>query len=330
MPVTMQDIARKLGVSGATVSRVLNGRCDALISAATRQRVLTTAAELGYQPNRAARALRTGQTRVIGLWLMELHSPFVTMLQEVLNGLLETSGYDTMLCNAMPRPDDLNAHVDRVAQWPVDGIITSVPWRVVEKLRERHPERHIPMAVLNHSTAKDVDNVQLDHRPGTVEALTHLLQQGRRRVAFLTPKEAVYPGDPRLVTYNAAMANAGLEPQVIQAKRNQRAAGYEIITSTWREAVRPDALFCFNDDLAIGAMAALKDLGCRVPEDVAVVGCDGLPETAFLRPRLSTLVTPTEEMGRLVWTFLQRRLAEPHAPPQTAVLEPKLEIHESS
>lgn len=116
----------------------------------------------------------------------------------------------------------------------------------------------------------------------------------------------------------------------MRAAANHSAAAYDALTAAWQRGERPDALFCYNDELAIGAQAALHDLGLRLPDEVAVVGCDSVTEGEFVRPRLSSVAISWEELCALAWRFLQRRLEDPNCPLQQAMVTSRFEAHASS
>lgn len=127
-----------------------------------------------------------------------------------------------------------------------------------------------------------------------------------------------------------ALAQTGREPEYILAPDDTRRSVGGVLKDYIARRGAPDGLFCFNDDMAIGAFRALRDLGLRIPDDVALVGCDGIEDAAYLDPPLTTIVQPLEEMCATAWQFLERRLLQPLLPLQQVTLEPSLEIRGSS
>ena len=172
-----------------------------------------------------------------------------------------------------------------------------------------------------------LDWVGVDFLGVSRAAVEHLLASGRRRVALLTPS---HMHDDRRAAYLAVMAEAGLPAEVIEMSGESRADARRSLTEHLAAHGRPEALFCHNDDAAIAACRVLRDLGLRTPDDVAVVGCDGIEDTEYLSISLSTIVLPIDEMCSLAWRFLKRRMREPDAPPQRITLQPTLAIRASS
>jgi DNA-binding LacI/PurR family transcriptional regulator len=174
--------------------------------------------------------------------------------------------------------------------------------------------------------------VRIDLFSATRAAVRHLLASGRRRIAFLAPGHE--PGSSRADAYRAVLVEAGLAPMFIDVPPaegfSERARTRQAVRGVLRRRQRPDALFCFNDEYAIGALRGLRDAGLSVPDDVAIFGCDGIEETEYHDPPLSTIVFPFTEAARLGWEFLRQRIEDPGLPVQSAVLIPDLAVRESS
>jgi LacI family transcriptional regulator len=159
----------------------------------------------------------------------------------------------------------------------------------------------------------------------------HLVSSGRRRIAYLVNNDlSNNPSEPRWRAYMSVMQEAGLPEELIVTTAPSRDTARLAVRDYVREQGCPAALFCHNDDMAIGAYRGLLDAGFRVPEDVALIGCDGIEDTEYLECPLSTIVQPIEEMCALAWTFLERRMADPQHPLQHARLQSHLVIRESS
>jgi LacI family transcriptional regulator len=328
--VTLRDIARRLGLSHATVSRALNGRDDPFISAATRVRVQAAAREMGYHPNGAARALATGRSGVVRLWLMERHSPYITMIERTLNASLQQAGYDVLISDADTVEPEPSARQDPFGPWPSDAVFTnaSTPW--IRAFLVHNPDWQTPLVALGAGSGESWDGVNLDLAPAARDAVRHLLAAGARSVGYVVPAPRLHDAEPRCEGYRSIIGEAGQVPRYLSTVENTRGAAHAAVLAAGRSGPLPEALFCYNDELAIGTLCALHDLGRRVPEDVALVGCDGIPETEFHRPRISTLLVPVAEMCETAWRLLQRRLADPAAPPQGVCFRPRLVIRESS
>ncbi len=325
---TIRDIAAAVGASPATVSKVLTGRGDSLISDTTRQKIRESARELGYSPNLAARALVTGRTHCITLWaetLADYHATVANVLLDV----LRPSRYEMVITDVVKHPD-WHAHFQRNAPWPVDGIIALDSPQSVEAYLATSAGRNAPVVSIGAYYWAHTDHVGVDLGSGVREATHHLAEQGCRRIAHLTCEHGMRPGDARRQAYEDGMADLGLEPRLLVAKQSSREDARLLVHELVKTGSLPDALLCFNDETAIGAYRGLREMGVRIPEDVALTGCDGIQDTAYFDQPITTIVQPVDELCRAAWQCLLTRLDEPDAPLQSRMLKAALVIRESS
>ncbi|GBC97480.1 HTH-type transcriptional regulator DegA [bacterium HR16] len=323
MRVTAKQIAKQLGISPSTVSRVLNGRGGGFISEVTRQRVLDAAREMGYRPHHAARALVTGRTQTIALWMYSLRTSFHAYIAHLMQQILYQNNY---LCLIFPE-DYLNAST-YPADGQVDGIIAH---ECVDRVRAfLQIPSSTPLVSVGCYYITECDHVGIDLFAGTAEALYYLLDTGRRRIAYLVNTSSYHAGEPRGDAYRLVMEQAGLPVEVIFTADQSRWRTYDGVKQYLQHHKAPDAIFCHNDHMAMACYKCLRDIGLRVPDDVALVGCDGIEETEFWETPLSTIVQPLEEMCQIAWSFLQKRLQQPDLPIQQAILKPRLVVRASS
>ncbi|HEX5324603.1 MAG TPA: LacI family DNA-binding transcriptional regulator [Capsulimonadaceae bacterium] len=335
---TRNEVAQYAGVSGATVSRVLSNRPDVQISRDARARVLKAAKHLGYRPNGIARALVTGRTDTVALWIAELHAYHAEIVRHI-QRMLGDDRFEMVICDVtryqttiadFARHDESEHYPIRMSSLPVDGILAVDRPDRVRNLLLAHTKLRTPFVSLGSYQLDTVDYVAVDLRPGTVAAIKHLIESGCRRIAYVVWQDTNHPGDPRRDAYVETMQAAGLAPEYLLFTGNTRHSVREELPHYMNAGSPPDALFCFNDDMAIGAYKALHNLGLRVPDDILLVGCDGLSETEYLERPISTIVQPLEEMCRTAWRFLKNRIADPDAPLQQLILQPELVVRESS
>ncbi len=277
-----------------------------------------------YRPNRAARTLATGKTGFISLWIGDLFHPYYARTMQHVSREVEGSGYETVVFRIR------HGRVSSTTLFTsADGLL-ALDWAgVVDAYLDSEPQPP-PLVSMGLDCSRRTDYVTIDLYPGAVAAVEHLVETGRRRIVYLTHPESVLRNEPRFRAYHDVLAQAGLAPEVIKTEIDNRTKCREDVRACVTERGTPDAFFCLSDDMAMGAYRALCDLKRRVPEDVAIVGCDGIEEGEYLEKPLSTISLPIPEMCRLATEFLQRRMADPTLPQQEAVLQPTLLRRESS
>jgi LacI family transcriptional regulator len=320
MPVTIRDIAREVNLSHTTVSRVLNRREAINIPEVTRERVLAVARELGYRPNLNARALVTGRTNLVALQLYRLDSPFAMEVARSFQALAWRDGYEVLVHEFDGSDTHLRAVVDGVLlldRIPATDAASTLP----------DPTPQVALGAF-HTDA--FDSVAVDLELASREAMELFLASGRKRVAFLGRRDDIVERlDGRIAAYRSAMAAAQLPEERIDTPENTRAHGRTSLLAHADTHGFPDAIFCENDELAVGCYRALRERGLTVPGDVAVIGCDGIDEVGYLSPELTTIVQPTAELCQVAWTFLKNRMLDRTRERQHAVLPATLQRRES-
>lgn len=327
--VSMQDIAKELNISRAAVSYVLNNKEDTSVSPATRERILAAAREMNYEPNRLAKALVTGKTFQIDLLLPRTRGQAFQQILELFNQAFLPTAYDlrfSLLNDIVPQ----GIVMKQSGFWPTDGIIIFDLY--LSMGINSLAASTVPMVSVGVERPMEGDYIIADNFQATRTAIQYLQASGRKRVAFLPMPTSEQ--DARTDAYLLQMRESGTPETVIpimeELGKTIRRAAMEQVTTYLETNPCPDALFCYNDDIAIGAMRALPRLGLRVPDDVAVVGFDGIADTEDWDPPISTIRYPFQEMATLAREFLLRRIEHPDIPQQTAVLVPQLEIRDTS
>lgn len=333
MGASIQDIAKQAKVSTATVSRVLNKKDDPHISLATRQRVLQIAKELNYQPNRLARALATGKTHTIGVWASFIHPAHYSRVLMQTKEMLNKSGYDALFINTNRRPDMVDYAASNLFYWPVDGVIAFECRSFLEHMIE-NGTLVVPAVTMGTSHEGSVDSVIVDIRDCAMDAMRHIVNLGRKRIVYAVPGPSDVAGDPRHDAYHTVIDESGLTANKMITRVHgggvERGHAYEMVKEYVQSHGCPDAIFCYNDEIAIGCHRGLREMRLRIPEDVALVGCDGIEDTLYVDPPITTICPPMEDMCRTAWEFLQRRMADQSLPVQRAILESELLIRAST
>lgn len=335
MPVRMKDIARELGISVVTVSKVLRNHPD--IGEQTRTRVLKRMKELNYQPNLAARSLSTGHTMSIGLVVPDLLHPFFARIAAVVSAELRKQSYGLVISSSEEDPDLERKEIEQLIARQVDVLLIASAQRGVESFRYIERQK-VPYVLMDRSFARLKANfVGIDDQAAGALATGHLIEQGCLRIAHIRgPKVSTAIG--RLEGYRQALAAAKRKPLAehivsLGSSGDHRGepGGYACAKKLLAGKNRPDGIFCFNDPSALGTMRAILEAGLRIPEDIAVVGCGNLSYSDFLRVPLSSIDQDCRMMGEKA-AALALALAQSKKPahPKSEVIAPTLVVRASS
>jgi DNA-binding LacI/PurR family transcriptional regulator len=311
--VRLQDVADRAGVSVKTVSNVVHGYLH--VATATRARVQAVLDETGYRPNLSARQLRTGRTGVIALALPELDNPYFAELTGFVVEAAEEYGWTVLVDQTDGRRERELAVSSGFRHHLIDGLILSPVALGVDDLAQRSPD-DTPVVLLGEKLAAGpADHVAIDNVAAARVATEHLLAGGRHRVAVIghQPNSSQESGVAhlRLRGWEEALAGAGLPalPGLVrEVPTFRREDGATAMTALLESGDVFDAVFCFNDTLALGALRVLADWGLRVPEDVAVMGLDDVADGRFAIPTLSTIAPDKEGIARTAVRMLAERL----------------------
>jgi LacI family transcriptional regulator len=296
MRVTIREVADKAGVSVATVSRVFNS--TAPVSSTTRQRVFEAATALRYSPNLAARSLTTRQTHTLGILLPDLHGEFFSELMRGIDQVANERGYHLLVSNSHN-----DRHAVEVAtrnmRGRIDGLILMAPDIDSDFLATVVPD-HTPIVVVNSWLDLDGrDSLRIDNFRGAYEMVLHLRAHGHERIALIRGADSNFDARERQRGYRAALQDTGgewREELELQGDFTE-SAGYAGALQLQALEQPPTAFFCSNDSMAIGALSALRTVGVRVPEAVAVAGFDDIPIAAYLTPTLSSVRVRISDLG---------------------------------
>jgi LacI family transcriptional regulator len=329
MPVTQQDIAKKLGVSQRLISYALNGQSG--VSDEMRRKIREEAESLGYRPHRAAQALVTGRTYQIALcfpWF--LGSSFYNAIIREFEILARETPYDLLMVTVDPQGEKGSN-----LQFTSDGTIfigpaANLPRNVVQPaVAIQNQVRIAPTEV-----AKQFDHVQLNIERASIAAVHHLVEAGLRRIAYVAPDNMIGDFEWRCYAYNTVVQKAGLIPEIIALPiANEeliRQQSHHMLKEYFGKNGFPDAVFCCNDDIGMGAYRALSELKRSVPSQTVVVGFDDLDYVNYLSPPMTSVHMPISEACCKAWTMLMQRLENPSLPPQFEMVEAHLVVRESS
>jgi DNA-binding LacI/PurR family transcriptional regulator len=336
--VTIKQVAKQAGVSTQTVSRVINERPD--VAAETRQRVLDVISRLGYQPNALARSLIRRRSHTLGVVTAGLT---YTGPAWALNGITdqaEAMGY-SLLLKVLPRfdADHVEPILDALLARQVDGVI----WAVAEVSNNhewmdgRLPELPVPIIFLTMHQRPGVSVVAVDNYLGGRMATEHLLEQGYRRIGHITGPLGWWESRQRQAGWQDALADAGIPVSDCHWTEGDWSSksGEEAIRQLLDQYPDMDAVFVANDQMAFSTLLVACRTGLKIPQDLAVVGFDGIPEAAYLWPPLTTVHQDLYALGhaavqRLVRMIEASQQPESDAQPEMVWLKPQLVVRESS
>ncbi|MEV0273486.1 LacI family DNA-binding transcriptional regulator [Hamadaea sp. NPDC050747] len=331
MVATLKDVAARAGVSVKTVSNVVNGY--SFVTEDNRRRVQEAIDLLGYVPNIGARNLRKGRTGFLTLAVPELANPYFAELCGLVMNAAAEHDWTVLIEQTGGERDRELTVINAAHRSLVDAIILSPIGLRPTDLAEAAPGT--PLVLLGErALSAPVHHVAIDNVAAARAATRHLLDLGHRRIAALGDQPGPHgTAALRLRGYESALRSAGITPDpalIVPAAAYSRAEGTVAMRHLLDLADPPDAVFCFNDMLAIGALSAVRDRGLRVPEDVAVVGFDGVDEGNYSAPRLTTIAPDKAAIAEAAVGLVRAALQDGSGQPQDVVTPFTLVAREST
>lgn len=310
---TINDVARRAGVSAMTVSRVVNN--SGYIGAETRARVEEAIETLGYVPNALGRQLRSKQTKLLGLVLSDITNPFFTTIARGVEDAARAGGFNVVFCNTDESETEERRYLRTLVERQVDGILLVPASSSGASLRLLAAQR-IPVVLIDRRVRRpNVDSVGADSEAGARDAVRHLIDLGHRRIAVLSGRADVSTSADRVAGARHALAEAGLaldERLVAFGDYNYAEGngtdGYEMARRVLAVEPRPTAILAANNFIALGALRALREARIAVPDEVSIVAFDDLPPDWVVEPFLTVVAQPAYEIGRTAAEVLLERL----------------------
>jgi LacI family transcriptional regulator len=330
--VTMADVARKVGVSVMTVSRVVNNKGD--VSEETRQRVLDAIQQLGYRPSAIARSLATRRTGTLGLVIPDVANPFFAEVARGVEHVAYAEGYNVFLCNTDEDPRRELDILESLEEKRVDGIVLCS-----SRLENGHlravAESHEAVVLVNRRLEIDenpVAAVLVDDVAGGGIATRHLLSRGHSAIGFLSGPPGSRSGRGRVQGYRQSLRKAGIaiKPGWLRACAPVAEAGRQAAHALLGAHPEITGLLCYNDLVAVGALKACSARGCSVPDDLAVVGFDDIPLAELVTPALTTCRIPRHELGVRAVRLLLEQIEGSMDGHKEIVLHPSLVVRASA
>lgn len=328
--VSVRDVAALAQVSPTTVSNVLSGNRP--VSVATRERVSRAIEQLGYRPNLSARNLRLRRAGLIALAVPEIDVPYFAELVRLIVQAARKRGHTVLIDQTEGDAEAERFLLGGMNPGMVDGVLFS-PLRIGRAELEQRRDR-TPLVLLGELiTGPGVDHVGIDNVAAAAAATRHLIDLGRRRIAAIGQQATGGTAALRTQGYAEALRSAGIgfdEALVAATKTYHRADGAAAMRELLGRGEPPDAVFCYTDLLALGALRVLHEHGLRVPEDVAVIGFDDIDDGRYSTPSLSTVAPDKAAIATAALDLLLHRIENPTAEPRQLVIGHTLEVREST
>ncbi|MQR00622.1 LacI family DNA-binding transcriptional regulator [Glaciimonas soli] len=329
---TIKEVARVAGVSYTTVSHVLNQTRP--VSDAARESVMAAVTTLGYVPSALARSMKSKTTGTIGLIIPNNANPYFSEVARGIEDSCYAAGYSVILCNSDDDSDKQRDYLNMLLTKRCDGIILATLDDIDSALLRK---MKVPTVLLDraHKDAAidiSIDSVSVDNVAGGALAAEHLLGSGRKRIACIAGPEELAITQARVSGLRKTLLKADkfLPDNLCIYSDFTSAGGYAAACHLLDNLPRPDALFCCNDLMAIGALRAAAERGIAVPEELAVVGFDDIELAQFVHPTLTSIAQNIRLLGQLTAQFLLARIATPELPVQQQIIMPELHVRDSS
>lgn len=331
---TINDLARQLKLSPSTVSRALRDHPD--ISQETKARVMEMAAQTHYQPNLIAQSLQNRRSNNIGVVVPEIRNTFFATVISGIEEVAYQAGYTIMVCQSADTARRETLNIQALVANRVAGMLVSVSQETTDYSHlQMVMHQGIPLVLFDRVVENlDASKVVVDDFDGAYEAVTHLVAKGYKRIAHIGGTGNMYVSRKRREGYEAALRDHGMSirPEFILASGYHEEDGRTGAEKLLSLPEPPDAIFTVNDPVAIGAFILLQERNVQIPGEVALVGFSNNPNTALVRPRLTTVNQPAFEIGRRAAGLLLKKFARgaDDDSTETIVLPTKLIVRESS
>ncbi|MBM4761294.1 LacI family DNA-binding transcriptional regulator [Bacillus sp. B15-48] len=299
--VTIREVAKHANVSVATVSRVLNNKGQ--VSEETKKRVNESIEKLKYRPNLVARTLYKKTSSIIGLILPDITNPYFPALARAVEDRARFYGYTVILCNTDGSSKTESDYISSLEQKGIDGIIVSTS----QLEAENYTEFHLPVVALDRTINSTIPTVISENRVGAINATKHLIEVGCQSIAHLRGPSGLITTDDREKGFLEVVQEAHVDYVVMETIFDVRAAE-EITYKLLKDHPKIDGVFASSDSVAIGVIRAAHNLGLAIPDDLQIVGFDGIEMGKMFIPSLTTIEQPIYDMGALAVDLLNQQI----------------------
>lgn len=322
---SIKTVAIKAGVSTSTVSRVLSNK--PYVSEDVRTRVMEAIRELDYRPNQVARSLRSQQSTTLGLIVSDVCNPFFTDVSRSVEDCAYEKGFSVFLCNSDEDEKKEKFYLREMIDKNVAGVILSPTQKASENFQTLG--LNIPVVVYDRAVkGMEVDTIIIDNRDSAFHLTNHLIENGYRSIAGIFCN--VTTGIERRSGFEKAIAGAGLASHSVIMTHPSLESGYNATKKLLGMTPRPDAIFTSDNLVLAGALQAINELGVKIPDELGVVGYDDVAWMSLVRPSITVVRQPTDQIARMAVDLLMQRIENPKRPPLQVMLKGQIIIREST
>lgn len=329
--ITIKDVAKKLNVSISTISRAFNDKYD--IHPDTRKRILQAAEEMGYSPNPIARNLSQKRSYLIGVVVPEFINAFFPKVIKGMQKVLKEAGYQLLIMSSNEQAKEEIENIKLLERNKVDGIMLSLTQEMQDISYYEELNKSIPIVQFNRVSQKlDTPKVIFNDYIWAFQATEYLIKEGYKRLYHLSGPSNLIVSHHRRKAFIDALKKHNLEfnnSQIIETGIFLE-DGIIAVDKILDNSIKPDAIFCFNDPIAIGVIEELKRRNIKIPDDIAVMGFTESRIAEYSNPKLSSVEQPSEEMGQITAKVLLEKLKNDTHSSQTISLDGKINIREST
>ncbi len=305
--VTMKDVARKSGVSIATISKYING---GNVLEENRVIIDKTIKELGFEVNEIARGLKTNKTMTIGLLIPSLENIFFTSIVSNIESILIKNGYSTIICDYKEDKNLEKQKLDFLVKKMVDGIITMPLGNDIEAINSVL-NRNIPVVLIDRALkGVDCDTVLVDNLNASYNAVEQLIVLGHKRIGIICGPDEIYTAQERLKGYDRVHEdyNMSIDANLIKKGDYQVESGYSLLTELIKMEEPPTAVLVTNYEMTLGAIMAINESDIKIPDEISFIGFDNLQLAKVVKPPLSIVIQPVQQIGEVAAKTILKRL----------------------
>ena len=329
MTVTIYDVAREANVSMATVSRVVNGNQN--VKPATRKKVLEVIERLEYRPNAVARGLASKKTTTVGVIIPDISNNLYAELARGIEDIATMYRYNIILANSDQNEGKELTLLDTMLSKQVDGIVMMSD-KVTEKIQDSMDHSPVPIVLAGSvDELKEVPSVNINYFEAAYEAVKVLIDNGHKRIAFISGPMSYTITKYKLEAYKKALEDAGLvvDESIIVSEEGTYDSGIGAYEEISQIENAPTAYFAGSDELAIGIIHGVQDAGKQVPDDIEVISFENSKLARMVRPQLSSVVLPLYDIGAVAMRLLTKLMNKEEVEQQTVILPHRIEMRES-